>query len=394
MQIWSADSNSPVLSLTKDPWTGEWLPSPLASFRDFIVPSYRELQVRTKYLNDENHNLSCELEAVKSQLSEVRDRESEEERVFVANTDAISTADVIRQVTDLNCEIREMATHFRKLLQNVKIPVTTQEAATGTLEDAGWMLGKPLASFLNANLLVRRAAGCTEPDPLLADVVLQIAITRWCRFMISSWIPSDHSVVDFMKTLYSGLRQFGKRLLNKIEFHQFGNNCPEVPAICGCWRSITWAQLWRSSSDDLRWLEGFMQGLDSILDVAGWSIQESDRRQLEMRLPRLFEAVKSLRKAIREDITSIDLEVATIEAGTIFDADYMEPHWMSSLFLERWEERTSEEVIGTTGLGLRARKDHMLHLEMVLLPQVALRGAEELMNFAFSDISQKARVSM
>ena len=137
-----------------------------------------------------------------------------------------------------------------------------------------------------------------------------------------------------------------------------------------------------------------MQGLDSILDVAGWSIQESDRRQLEMRLPSLFEAVKNLRKVIREDIASIDLEVATIEAGTIFDTEYMEPHWMSSLFLERREERVSdsEEVIGTTGLGLWARKGHMLHLEMVLLPQVALRGAEELMNFAFSDIAQKARV--
>jgi len=134
-----------------------------------------------------------------------------------------------------------------------------------------------------------------------------------------------------------------------------------------------------------------MQGLDSILNVAGWSIQESDRRQLEMRLPLLFEAVKNLRKATGEDIISTDLEVATIEAGTIFDTDYMEPHWMSSLFLER-REGTLEEVIGTTGLGLWARKGHMLHLEMVLLPQVVLRGAEELVNFAFSDVAQKVSI--
>jgi len=210
MQTWSADSGSLVLPLPKDLWTEEWLASPLASFRDFIVPSYRELQVRTKYLNDENHNLSRGLEAVKTLLEKLsEDGEPEEAQVFV-NTDAISTADVIRQVTDLNCQIREMATRFRKLLQNVKITVTTQEPATGTLEDASWMLGKQLASFLSANLLVRRAADCTEPDPLLTDVVLQIAITRWCRFMISSWIPSDHSVVDFMKIVYSGIRQFGK----------------------------------------------------------------------------------------------------------------------------------------------------------------------------------------
>ena len=215
MHACPAGSNDPDQSLMENLWTDEWSTSPLASFRDFIIPSYRELQVRTRCFNDENRSLSRELEAVKSlfkksqTLSEVRDNEA---RVFVAETDALPTADVIRQVTDLNRQICEMATHFRNLLQNVKNPdpITTQEPVTGTLEDASWMLGKQLASFLSANLLVRRAAGCTEPDPLLTDVVLQIAITKWCRFMISSWKPSDHSAADFMKSLYSGIRQFGR----------------------------------------------------------------------------------------------------------------------------------------------------------------------------------------
>ena len=216
MRAWPAGSNDPVQSLMENRWTEEWSTSPLASFRDFFVPSYRELEVRTRCLNDTNRSLSRELEAVKSLLEkpqtllEVRDGKPEEARVFVDKTDALSTADVIRQVTDLNRQIREMAIHFGKLLQNVKKPVTTQEPATAMVEDASWMLGKQLASFLSANLLVRRAAGCTEPDPLLADVVLQIAVTRWCRLMISSWKPNDHSVADFMKTLYSGIRQFGK----------------------------------------------------------------------------------------------------------------------------------------------------------------------------------------
>ena len=218
MHTWPVGSNDPVRLQMENLWTDEWSTSPLASFRDFIVPSYREIQVRTRCLNDENRSLSRELEAVKSllekpqTLSEVRDREPKEGRVFAAKTDALSTADVVRQVTDLNHQICEMATHFRRLLENAKIPdpVATQEPATGTLDDASWMLGKQLASFLSANLLVRRAAGCTEPDPLLADVVLQTAVTRWCRFMISSWKPSDHSVAYFMKTLYSGIRQFGK----------------------------------------------------------------------------------------------------------------------------------------------------------------------------------------
>ena len=215
MYTWPAGSNDPIQSLMENRWTDDWSTSPLASFRDFIVPSYRELEVRARCLNDENRSLSRELEAVKpalekpQTLSEVRDGESKEGRVFIAKPD-LSTAVVIQQVTDLNRQIFELAFSFRELLQNVESHETSQEPTIGTLEDASWMLGKQLASFLSANLLVRRAAGCTEPDPLLADVVLQIAITRWCRFMISSWKPSDHSMADFMKTLYSGIRQFGK----------------------------------------------------------------------------------------------------------------------------------------------------------------------------------------
>ena len=216
MHAWPAGSNNPVQSLMEKLWTDEWSTSPLASFRDFIIPSYRETERRTRCLNDENRSSSRELEAIKSllekphTLSEVTDRESKEARVFVAKTDALSTADVIRQVTDLNSQIHGIATCFGKSLQNVKNPVTSHEPAIGTLENASWMLGKQLAGFLRANLLVRRAAGCTEPDPWLAEVVPQIAITWWCRFMISSWKPSDHSVADCVKTLYSGIRQFGK----------------------------------------------------------------------------------------------------------------------------------------------------------------------------------------
>lgn len=88
-------------------WTGNWATSPLASFRDFIVPSYRELQVRTECLKDENRSLSRELEAVKSllekpqMLSKVRDREPKRARNF-----ALSTVDsVLATASPLNGNI-------------------------------------------------------------------------------------------------------------------------------------------------------------------------------------------------------------------------------------------------------------------------------------------------
>ena len=108
MHAWPADSNDPVEPLIKSLWSDKWSTSPLASFRDFIVPSYRELQVRTRCLNDENRSLSRELEAVKSllknsqTLSEVGDGEPEEAQVFVAKTDVLSTADVFTAASPLN----------------------------------------------------------------------------------------------------------------------------------------------------------------------------------------------------------------------------------------------------------------------------------------------------
>ena len=108
MHAWPAGSNDPDQSLIDNLWTDKWSMSPLASFRDFIVPSYRELQVRTRCFNDENRSLSRQLEAVKSLLQKpqtllkVRHKEPKEAQAFVAKTDALSTADVLTTVSPLN----------------------------------------------------------------------------------------------------------------------------------------------------------------------------------------------------------------------------------------------------------------------------------------------------
>jgi len=111
--------------------------------------------------------------------------------------------------------------------------------------------------------------------------------------------------------------------------------------------------------------------LGGVLNVAGWSFQEPDPCLFEIRLSLLFAAVKNLRNALREDIRSIDLEVATIEAGTVFDSAFMNADPMSSPLVK---ERAPERVIGTTGLGLWGKKGPLHHLEMAFLPNVILEG--------------------
>ena len=114
-----------------------------------------------------------------------------------------------------------------------------------------------------------------------------------------------------------------------------------------------------------------------MLDMAGLSIQDAERQKLERRLLTLSGAVNKLREALGEGVTSVDLEVITIEAGHTFDPRYMEE---SNDFKGASRSRgsninvASERVVGTTVPGLWAKKGRMNEYEIILLPKVALEG--------------------
>lgn len=152
----------------------------------------------------------------------------------------------------------------------------------------------------------------------------------------------------------------------------------EDQAVSGRWRSITRAQLRRSSPNDVNGLQSFVNAIKGILDVAGWSIRDADQEHLERVLLPLSKAVQGLRKAVGEDVTSLDMEVTTIDAGQIFDAEHMDDGFggpgKSSSPSRLKIASAPEKVVGTTGLGLRTRKGQTNENESILLPQVALEG--------------------
>jgi hypothetical protein len=121
---------------------------------------------------------------------------------FLTKADALSTTDVVDKVDALNEEIFQAAALFGEMLQ----PGRTQENVTEAFENAKWMLGEQMASILAAESVNLP----TEVNPLLFQVVLQIAITTWCRFLISSWKPGDTTVEDVLAAIYSEIRQFGE----------------------------------------------------------------------------------------------------------------------------------------------------------------------------------------
>ena len=112
------------------------------------------------------------------------------------------------------------------------------------------------------------------------------------------------------------------------------------------WRSVTWAQLVFSSSG---WSQELLDGLLNILAFAGWPTSNANQKNLfEEQLPPIFNAVRDLRKALGEDITSIDIEVATVVPGMTFDSAFMDNGWPALT-----KGSTLEIVSGTTGLGLK-----------------------------------------
>ncbi|EDR07710.1 uncharacterized protein LACBIDRAFT_294481 [Laccaria bicolor S238N-H82] len=313
-------------------------------------------------LLDDVRSLTHELEAVKSQLadaktlSEVRGKELKGAQVFLTKADTLSTTDVVQKVNALNEEIFQAAALLGEMLRNTERPDRTQEEVTVAFEKAGWMVGEHMANILGAESVNLR----TDLNPLLVQVVLQIAITTWCKFVVSSWRPSDSSVADFLAAIYSEIRQV------------------EDQAVSGRWRSITRAQL-RSSSDD--WTGNLMGGLLSVLVIAGWSTRELDQQhQFERRLPPIFKAVQDLRKALGEDVTSMDMEVAVIDAGDPFNPTYMEDGYGDARASSGSGKKAPEKVSGTTGLGLhkismrQTSKGPVAHSEMVLFPKVVLEG--------------------
>ena len=133
----------------------------------------------------------------------------------------------------------------------------------------------------------------------------------------------------------------------------------------------------RSSPNDVNGLQSFVRAIKGILDVAGWTIQDADQEHFERVLSPLSKAVQSLRKALGEDVTSMDMEVTTIDPGQIFDAEHMEDGFgggKSSSPSRLKIASATENVVGTTGLGLRTRKGQRDENESILLPQVALDG--------------------
>ena len=205
-----------------------------------------ELQRRNHRLLDDNRSLTHELEAVKAQLakaeqfsevlmvlaapkslSEVRGKalkvdttdvgqKANEEEIWdmPGGPDVLLTAAATQKVDVLNAEVRRVVAELGRVLQKTKFEEGNRQIMQIT-EKARLMLGENMVALLSAGLLEN-----ARLDSLLVQVVLQVAITNWCKTTVSSWKPGNSDVSNVLVELYSKIREVGKSAST------FGNNPP------------------------------------------------------------------------------------------------------------------------------------------------------------------------
>jgi hypothetical protein len=186
-------------------------------------------------LLDDDRSLTHELEAVKVQLadatklsevlmvlaagktlSEVRVKELKVDTTDVdqktnnetwdmpGGSDILLTAVTIQIVDVLNEEVRRVVAVLGKVLQKAKFEEGRRQIVQIT-EKARLMLGENMVALLSSGVPEK-----ARLDPLLVQVVLQVAITNWCKAIISSWKPGNSDVSNLLDELYSKVREVGK----------------------------------------------------------------------------------------------------------------------------------------------------------------------------------------
>jgi hypothetical protein len=173
-------------------------------------------------LLDDNRSLTHELEAVKAQLADaktlpkVRGKElkvdttdvdqkaNEEEPWDMPEGPDILLTTAIQMVDVLNVEVRRAAAVLGRVLEKTKFEERQRQTMQIT-EKARLMLGENMVALLSEGLPER-----ARVDPLIVQVVLQVAITNWCKTTISSWKPGNSDVSNLLVELYSKIREVGK----------------------------------------------------------------------------------------------------------------------------------------------------------------------------------------
>ncbi|GJE96025.1 hypothetical protein PsYK624_122180 [Phanerochaete sordida] len=266
-------------------------------------------------------------------LLDIREAELHEAQAVQNEADAVSCADVQRQVESLNSEVLQLAVLVTDSMAFESRSSAAPRAADASLQPSSW-IGPTLTSFL--------ASSDHAQNPVWVRTALQASILRFASDVIESW--GVH------------LDPPENRVLTSIHAKLFQD---EPYAISARWRVLTRRSVAAAGpSDPLRRVsEELLKCFKDVLSAAGvrHDAPSTDWTSVRGRVESIAAAIVALQKTIGEDATSNDFCVVCPVEGAHFVSDTMED--LDGRDRNRRGSASQRpQVLCTTALGLYRRE--------------------------------------
>lgn len=163
---------------------------------------------------------------------------------------------------------------------------------------------------------------------------------------------------------------------------------PEVQAVTGRWRAITFAHI--KSLDSQTFSDHILDMAIGLLCLCGWSLNSPRSKKAILSMQQMVKALErlwmQLKSATKEGITTADIDVFVIDFGRSYDPARMEDSYVDALSRSGTgspihSPTPDSRVLCTVGMGLQKtvmrRSDGMSperQIDVLLKPKVALES--------------------
>ncbi|CAA7260313.1 unnamed protein product [Cyclocybe aegerita] len=306
-------------------------------------------------LQQRNQQLEWELDSLRDRLqdatalSDARGKELISAQTFLSTADNISVSEVISKIAALNEEVFQISAFLGDCLICRHEPPTPEQDLQEIFETLQRRLGTEIAFALSQQPHTEEK----EPNRLLAQMVLQINLVKFCFRKIRAW-HSDGELHHLLGDIFHGIRS------------------SQQQAVSGRWRALTRSEIEFSSET---WENEVMASISKIFAVARWDFPGPDQRtSFQRQLSTLFNAIKEIRLVLGQQFTSADLEVRIPRTDMVYDPTLLDEAYSDGRASER--EARAEEVAGTIEMGLvkvqPLQGSERLQEEILLKPKVLL----------------------
>ncbi|PBK82164.1 hypothetical protein ARMGADRAFT_1171036 [Armillaria gallica] len=327
-----------------------------------LQKSLLEIQSDRDRLRHENDGLLRELHRMREilhnqqiqhqedrRLLDSRGKELESTRPFLDKTDTYSFADIKSMMESLNSEIHQLAAYMSDTLtdKGERVEITDEEANYAMKRAKRYLDDHILA------LLMRRDANDVGQNGVL-QVAFQAALLFECTDYLRIW--DLHSAENKMlRELYARIQE------------------SKPTAVVGRWRALTIAMSKYHSSTraEQYLLYRLERQLENAILLGGWAIPNKPEALRNAFVERIVEITKlavKLDRAIKEGITSHDLDAHFVGPGEKYDSETMSGAYGNP-------KKTDEAVSCTCELGLKALDDKGRRASLLLKAGVVVPSA-------------------